>query len=289
MRRFLPLLILLISSPVFATTYTVKTSGGDYATLQACHDVTVAGDICSVYAGTYPKVSITRSGTVGNPITYIAAEAGAIVSSSVNSSSSIIITADYITIDGLEVTATGTSCPGIRASTGADNVIIQNNNVHDTTSYGVYLFECTNVTVLNNTIDDTNPENIRLTSASNCLIQGNTITDAGNGVAASGCIRFFQTANSSTDTTSSYIRIKNNMISRCGIGQGAAAGIGIQAYGNYNLIEGNDISHTSDLTRVFGQYNVLRNNSFHDSTNADAGQPEGTTQSSLTPVIPQPP
>jgi hypothetical protein len=73
-------IMLLVTSPVWATTWFVATSGNDttgngsvgapWRTLQGCHDksVVVAGDTCSVNAGTYTTastsllVNVTKSG-----------------------------------------------------------------------------------------------------------------------------------------------------------------------------------------------------------------------------------
>ena len=55
-----------------ATTYAVKAGGGgNYTTIQACANAAVAGDTCTVFAGTYSEtVTPARSGNAGNPITF---------------------------------------------------------------------------------------------------------------------------------------------------------------------------------------------------------------------------
>ena len=58
------IIALLLSTVVNAATYTVKTSGGDYATIQACATAISAGDTCTVYAGTYAEdVTLTAGGS----------------------------------------------------------------------------------------------------------------------------------------------------------------------------------------------------------------------------------
>ncbi len=56
---------LLLPCVLQATTYTVKAGGGgNYTTIQACANATVAGDTCTVYAGTYNEVvTLSHSGT----------------------------------------------------------------------------------------------------------------------------------------------------------------------------------------------------------------------------------
>ena len=62
----------LFALPAGAASYTVKAGGGgDYATIQACAGATVAGDTCTVFAGTYDEtVTPPTSGTAGQPITF---------------------------------------------------------------------------------------------------------------------------------------------------------------------------------------------------------------------------
>ena len=57
--------LLLLSLQSQATTYTVKAGGGgNFTTIQGCANVAVAGDTCTVYAGTYNEVvTLLHSGT----------------------------------------------------------------------------------------------------------------------------------------------------------------------------------------------------------------------------------
>lgn len=57
--------IVLLSGVSYAATYTVKTSGGDYSTIQACATAMAAGDTCTVYAGTYNENVTVPAGTAG--------------------------------------------------------------------------------------------------------------------------------------------------------------------------------------------------------------------------------
>jgi len=70
---FLSLLILLLSAlRVEAAAYTVKAGGGgNYTTIQACAAAAVAGDTCTIFAGSYNEtVTPANNGTAGNPITF---------------------------------------------------------------------------------------------------------------------------------------------------------------------------------------------------------------------------
>lgn len=62
---------LLWPVPLLATNYTVKAAGGgNYTTIQACAKVALAGDTCTVYAGTYSGWTQSTSGSSGSPITF---------------------------------------------------------------------------------------------------------------------------------------------------------------------------------------------------------------------------
>ena len=58
--------ILIFSLSAFAANYTVKPSGGNYSTIQACATAMSAGDTCTVYAGTYNENVTVPAGTAGN-------------------------------------------------------------------------------------------------------------------------------------------------------------------------------------------------------------------------------
>ena len=67
------LLLLLLAAPVVrAANYTVKAGGGGtYTTVQACATAAVAGDTCTIYAGTYSEtVTPANNGSAGNVITF---------------------------------------------------------------------------------------------------------------------------------------------------------------------------------------------------------------------------
>ena len=72
MKWLLTPVFLLYATVSFATTYTVKKSGGQYSTIQGCATVAVAGDTCVVYVGSYSEtVTPAHSGSTGLPITFI--------------------------------------------------------------------------------------------------------------------------------------------------------------------------------------------------------------------------
>ncbi len=67
MKRFLTFLLLTTSA--FATTRTVKTSGGDFTNPVTCINASSPGDICEMYTGSFTGGTVTVSGSAGNVIT----------------------------------------------------------------------------------------------------------------------------------------------------------------------------------------------------------------------------
>jgi len=69
---------------------------------------------------------------------------------------------------------------------------------------------------------------------------------------------------------SNNVLIGGNSISYAGVVPTNEVGDGgILVCGNDNLIEGNDISHVGDFTNGWGDFNVFRNNNFHDVQDSD--------------------
>ncbi len=79
--------------------------------------------------------------------------------------------------------------------------------------------------------------------------------------------------NLNSSEASSYMHIANNTLSHCGnqAGSGWTAQAAIVFFGDYNLIENNDISHNGGDFADFsgGSFNVYRNNILHDNSLAD--------------------
>lgn len=143
-----------------ATTYNVKAGGGgEFTTIQACANVTVAGDACTVFTGTYPEyVNVPSSGTAAKPITF-QVNSGAAVSMR----GFTVIGKNYITIGG------GSAATGF--------------NITDSTfsqSYCIYLQSTTHVTIQYNYIHECGMfQGIRMAysaPSSYTVIKGNTIT-----------------------------------------------------------------------------------------------------------------
>lgn len=175
----------IIASHLGATAYTVKAGGGGtYTTIQACATAAVAGDSCTVFAGTYGEtVTPANSGSAGNVVTYI-----------VNSGDTVVMhgwvlgSKSYLTIDGFEITA------GQITIVAPDHIIIQNNYIHNTTSRCINgpittaSGASTYITVKNNILDlcgDGTQQGIYV-EGNHWLIDGNTFSRLEDGIALYG-------------------------------------------------------------------------------------------------------
>jgi hypothetical protein len=80
------------------------------------------------------------------------------------------------------------------------------------------------------------------------------------------CSDFFQGIR--IESNSHHNRILNNVLHHVGEPQPPAPndrGNAVELIGNYNLVDGNDISYSGhDLVYVSGQYNIIRNNNLHN-------------------------
>ena len=194
----LTLLILFVSAlRAEAATYTVKAGGGgSFATIQECANAAVAGDTCVVFAGTYSETPSLKSGSSGSPITFSVNPGDCVTVRGFNLNSASFVTlgtpnASHCTkgsfsFSGFEVTGAPISWTQI------NNVIIQNNYVHDTsdiclagpgtTSSGASTF----VYILKNTLTSCGgPGGLAggiAVEGNHWLIDGNTISHVEDGI-----------------------------------------------------------------------------------------------------------
>jgi len=216
-----------------AQTYIVDLGGGgDFLTIQACADSAIAGCTCLVSDGTYNEyVTVTNTGVSGNPIIFQAINAD-----SVSMQGFFVFRKDFIEIRGFEITNTPSANHAIVLDSSQGSKVI-NNYIHNTTGTnpvtgaGIYLAGSHRVIIDSNTIMYTSASSIRFNTGSRL---------------------------------SNWVTISNNTMSYSGYLTGGASIMG--GNGNYMLIENNDMSHAADFVFMFGDYNVVRNNKFHDVT-----------------------
>lgn len=161
------------------STYYIATTGNDsndgssgspFLTINYAASVTNPGDIVIVKNGTYtatasPYISITRSGSSGNYITFKAENKGGAVidgdSNAIEDALDIATNVAYIKIEDFEFK--DFSFWNIHLNTGSNHIEIRGNHIHDIgrlctdTTYGlpgIYLDRCTDVIVEKNIIND---------------------------------------------------------------------------------------------------------------------------------------
>lgn len=218
------LIILLLSCPLWATTYTVKAAGGgNYTTIQACATAMANGDTCVVYAGTYAEVVSVPAGGAGTGGTYWAANTNR-KTITINPGDTVYVLGftvhSYVKIDGFHIQ--NPSAPTANACIAV---------VANSTDYEL----------------------------SNNIVYACGTTSAGNG---SGMIADQYSA-STDNTTYGWIH-GNTLSYSCSTSAAPDVCRAGTIDGDHHLIENNDISHVSDGFYIYGKHNVYRNNTFHD-------------------------
>jgi hypothetical protein len=219
------------------TVKTVKSSGGNYTSVQACATAASAGWTCEVYSGGASDtsiISVSNSGSSGSPIAFIAHDAVEVPGFSIAAGKS------YITIEGFEISTAAYSgyqtCSendAIAIGNGSNYEIIQNNYIHnvywgsfidrvndtDTTAY---------TQILNN-----------IMAFSVTTNQNPTYTYPCNSSCAPSCTTGF---------------------------------VGIVLGASNSLFDGNDIQEADHLIEVGGPKDIFRRNIAHDTYAADIGE-----------------
>jgi hypothetical protein len=161
-------LILALTTQAEGTVRHVAITGSDanagtalapLRTIQRAADLSVAGDTVLVHPGDYSGFNVSRSGTPGAPISFIA-DPGVVVSTAAapfrgNQRARINIDiASWIIIDGFEVIGSNdqrASRAGIRVVTVPDNpqtdVTIRNCHVHHNGEWGIFTGHVSRVTI----------------------------------------------------------------------------------------------------------------------------------------------
>jgi hypothetical protein len=142
------LLTALSVLPAEATGRTVKAAGGgDYANIQACANAAVAGDSCTVYAGSYPEfVTLSHSGTAGSPITFQVNPGDAVSMRGFSiSGQSYIIIGGNSSSSSFQITDPTFSRSGCFYLSSTSHITIRYNNIHECSQSQAIRFDLTNV------------------------------------------------------------------------------------------------------------------------------------------------
>jgi hypothetical protein len=213
MRRLLLLLTLgwmLVAARASATAYTVKAGGGgSFTTIQACATAAVAGDSCTVFAGTYAENPLpAASGSAGNPITFKVnpGDCVSVHGFRLASLSYIVIgtpeashcTNGSFTYTGFEINTTTISFAS------ATHITIQNNYIHDVSDICLH-----------------GPSTIGAGTATYFQVLNNTLTTCGGGGGVQGGIGM----------EGDHWLVDSNTF--------AHVADGVYLYGSFNVIRGN--------------------------------------------------
>lgn len=229
-RKFVALFLLLISGQTWAacTTGPGPTcevgSGHTYATIQLCATAAVAGQTCTVFAGTYNERPTIPAGTSGNPITIAfngtdqVSVLGFVLGNFNN------ITGSFAPRQGTVTTQPASGGPFISNPSSPTTSCLSMASSDIVT--GVVGYACGTLSIGSNTI--------LKNSTFSYLDSTTTIGTTGTGT-------FLQMSTGD----------------------------------NFNLIDNNEVSHSSDFSHFTGSHNIIRNNFFHDAPSTDCGSNSG--------------
>jgi len=143
-----------------------------YETIQYAINLANEGDTIYVFGGTYNETlvinkNITLSGGIDNRNTIICRNA--------RHKYTIEITADYVTLEGFNVSGAGNQNQVALIYIRSNGVIIQRNNITQSNTYSVYLDSSDDNTIGSNMINNT--KGVYLSSSNNNVIHSNKITN----------------------------------------------------------------------------------------------------------------
>jgi parallel beta-helix repeat protein len=263
---------LLVAAPTYAANYYVKNGGNDganglsianaWATLQHAADVVNPGDTVHVQPGSYQGFYLDRSGSAGNPITFIADGAVSIDEDNDFTPDGINIEgADYVVIDGF--TVDNRTRAGIRTALSSF-VTVRNCSTGFNGRWGIFSGFAYDFTIENNETHHSIDEHGIYVSNSGDrpIIRNNLVHDNhANGIHMNGDL------SQGGDGLISNALVENNIIH----GNGAGGGSGINMDGVTNSIVRNNLvydHHSSGISlyKIDGatgsKNNLVVNNTF---------------------------
>jgi parallel beta-helix repeat protein len=269
----------VVSLPAGAADYYVKNGGNNsnnglsiataWATPQRAADVANPGDTIHVLNGNYPGFFVERSGTAGNPITFLAeSPAVNITSNNGNTPDGINVeNAAYVVIDGF--TVNNRTRAGIRTAL-SEFVTIRNCHCGFNGVWGIFSGFADDLTIENNETHNSEDEHGIYVSNSGDrpVIRGNlTYDNNANGIHMNG------DESQGGDGMISNALVEGNII----YGNGTAGGSGINMDGVNNSVVRNNLlfdNHASGISlyRIDGAAgstgNLVINNTIINASNA---------------------
>lgn len=272
-------IVIMSSAPAGATEYYVKNGGSDanngtsvataWATPQHAADVASPGDTIHVLNGSYAGFYVDRSGSAGNPITFLAESAAVqITSNNSNTPDGINVeNAAHVVIDGF--TVDNRTRAGIRSAL-SQFVTIRNCRCGFNGRWGIFTGFADDLTIENNVTHHSQVEHGIYVSNSGDrpVIRGNVIySNNANGIHMNGDV------SQGGDGTISNALVENNVI----YDNGVAGGSGINMDGVTNSVVRNNLlydNHASGISlyRIDGATgstgNLVVNNTIINAANA---------------------
>ncbi len=270
---------ILLSAPANATDYYVKNGGNNgnnglsiataWATPQRAADVANPGDTVHVLNGSYPGFYVERSGTAGNPITFLAESPAVLITSNNGNTPDGINIEDaaYVVIDGF--TVNDRTRAGIRTAL-SEFVTIRDCHCGSNGVWGIFSGFADDLTIENNETHDSGDEHGIYVSNSGDrpVIRGNLVYDNNaNGIHMNG------DESQGGDGMISNALVERNII----YGNGVAGGSGINMDGVNNSVVRNNLlfdNHASGISlyRIDGAAgstgNLVINNTVINASNA---------------------
>ncbi|WMW25326.1 right-handed parallel beta-helix repeat-containing protein [Methanolobus sediminis] len=240
------------------TTFYVGSSGYDYTTIQDAINDAAEGDTIIVTDGIYAECIIINKGIV------LRSENGAENTTLLEGEPAPIINiyADNVTIDGFNVTGSGTY-EGISLSSSNDSIII--NNTCTVNSFGIYLDHSNNITVTDNILNNNINAGILTSYSSYNTLTNNEINNNGN----DGIYLHTSSYNTLTDNFVNYNEgtgiyldnsCNNNTIEHNRVHDNYDIGILVSDSDNNILTDNNIYNNYDGITLSYSNTNTLTDN-----------------------------
>ncbi|RCV64848.1 CASH domain-dontaining protein [Methanophagales archaeon] len=293
---------LVLSAVVPASAETLSVDGSNFTVIQAAVDIASAGDTILVYPGVYYENVV-----VNKPVTLRGIDRP-IVDANGNGNA-ITLCADGITIEGFNVTNSGSRWGDVGIKVTSNSNIVTGNNVRNN-AHGIHIYKACSNTITNNNVCSSKYYGIALFASSINAITDNDISENDHAIDlySSGSntitnnnvhnnsygIRLDESSgNNITDNTVSSnnydgVRFQysdNNKIARNTVSNNHdGGGFNLRYYSNNNTISGNTVSNNRYGIRLyeFSNNNTITGNTLNNSDGIELKCSNVTTITSNT-------
>lgn len=234
-----------------------------YGSIQYAIDMASEGDTIYVFGGTY-----NESFSIDKDVTLIGSieDGNTLVCYTTRHDYTVEITADFVTLEGFNISDTANKNSVALVYVRSDNVVIQGNNITHSNTWGIYLDSSDGDTLGNNIIDDT--KGIYLSSSNNNVFSNNYFNNCDE--AAIKLVSSNETIIYNNDFHNSKYTIlaqsgSNNNISKNTIENSNIDGIKLYK-GSNNTVLDNVISNSNANGINLDSFNsIVKNNTFNNN------------------------